>query len=64
MSALLDRALAGESIAIAKPGDAPVRLAPLRRKRFGSRPIGGAKGELWMSDDFDEPVEELEDLAT
>jgi prevent-host-death family protein len=53
LSRLIDQAVNGEEIVIAKAGRPMVRLvavdAERRRRSFGS-----LKGKIWMSDDFNE----------
>jgi prevent-host-death family protein len=54
LSALVERAAAGEEIVIAKAGKPRAKLVPIRpaaRRRPGS-----AKGRIWMADDFDAPL--------
>jgi prevent-host-death family protein len=60
LSRLLERVGAGEEIVIRrgqKPVAKIVGYAP-ERKRI----MGDLKGKIWMSDDFDEPDEEIERL--
>lgn len=54
LSALVERAAAGEEIVIAKGGKPRARLVPLRAS--ARRRPGAAKGALWMADDFDAPL--------
>ena len=53
LSRLVDEAVEGKEIVIAKAGRPLVRLVPIeagrRRRRFGD-----LKDQIWMSDDFDE----------
>lgn len=61
LSKLLERVGAGEEIVIRR-GSKPVAkivgyTAPSRRRKPGA-----LKGQIWMSDDFDEPDEEIERL--
>ncbi|MEM8964307.1 MAG: type II toxin-antitoxin system prevent-host-death family antitoxin [Acidobacteriota bacterium] len=59
LSELIRRALAGERIVIAKAGKPLVELRPFREQ---APRVGGIwKGKVRMSDDFDEPLTELED---
>lgn len=54
---LLDLAVQGEEIVITQ-GDKPIaKISPIKRplKR------GSAKSKLWMSADFDEPLEDFKD---
>ncbi len=57
LSQLLNRVLAGEEIIIAKAGRPIARLTPVEKPK-GQRILGSAKGEIWMSDDFDAPLPE------
>jgi len=61
LSKLLDRVAAGEEIIIAKANRPMARLLPLEPETSRRR-LGTGKGEIWMSEDFDEPLSE-EDLA-
>lgn len=59
LSELLRRVEAGEEIVIARAGEPAARLVPLETARSrASRRIGFAKGQIWMSDDFDEMDDE------
>jgi prevent-host-death family protein len=61
LSSLIARATDGEEIVIRR-GRRPVAkliaYAPERKRRIP----GDLKGKIWMSDDFDEPDEEIERL--
>ncbi len=52
LSNLVDRALAGGDIVITRSGKPVVRLMPVREKRVP----GSAKGLIWLSPDFDDPL--------
>ena len=56
LSKLLEKALNGEEVVIAKAGKSLVRLVPVREKEsvFG---IDAGKG--WIADDFDELPEDI-----
>jgi len=60
LSKLIQKALAGEDVVIAKGGQPVVRLVPIlgqqRKPRFG-----GWQGEFWMAEDFDAELEDFED---
>ncbi|MFP5322960.1 MAG: type II toxin-antitoxin system Phd/YefM family antitoxin [Acidimicrobiia bacterium] len=60
LSRLLERAAAGEEIVIAKAGRPMARLVPYREVAEPRRP-GRWKGQVWMSDDFDETPSEVID---
>jgi prevent-host-death family protein len=55
LSALVERAAAGEEIIIAKAGHPKARLVPFQRAKQLREP-GGWEGEVWVADDFDEPL--------
>jgi prevent-host-death family protein len=55
LSALVDRAAAGEEIIIAKAGIPLARLMPLDHPRPVRRP-GGWEDGAWIADDFDAPL--------
>jgi prevent-host-death family protein len=61
LSSLIERVTEGEEIVIRR-GQRPVAkligYAPEVKRRIP----GDLKGQIWMSDDFDEPDEELERL--
>ncbi len=61
LSQLIERAANGEEIVIRR-GKAPIAklvgLAEPPRRRIP----GDLRGQIWMSDDFDEPDEEIERL--
>jgi prevent-host-death family protein len=55
LSQLVERAAAGEEIVIAKAGRPLARLVPLA-KRTTPRPLGLLAGQVWIGDDFDDPL--------
>ena len=62
LSQLIERAANGEEIVIRR-GKAPVaRLVGYAEPTGRRRMPGDLRGQIWMSDDFDEPDEELERL--
>ncbi len=56
LSALVERALAGEEIIIARAGKPAVRLVPVEANGDPPRrrEPGVLEGEIWIADDFDE----------
>jgi antitoxin (DNA-binding transcriptional repressor) of toxin-antitoxin stability system len=57
---LIDAAVNGEEVVIAKDAHHLVRLVPVPRPQ--SRPqFGSARGLIAMSDDFEEPLEDFEE---
>jgi prevent-host-death family protein len=59
LSRLLRRVEGGEEIVIAKGGRPVAKLVPLRATK-GDRTPGTAEGRVWISDDFDAPLPEIE----
>jgi prevent-host-death family protein len=59
LSQIIDAALAGEEVIIVREHHPVVKLTPLANlpRRYPAK-AGSAKGLVWMSDDFDEPLEE------
>lgn len=55
---LIDAALQGEEVTITKNGSV-VKLIPATTVK--PRQPGSAKGQVWISDDFDEPLEEFKE---
>jgi prevent-host-death family protein len=61
LSRLLKQVADGEEIVIAKDGEPVARLVPVPRKATGVREMGFLKGQIWMSDDFNETPEEFKE---
>lgn len=61
LSRLVDAAVAGEEIIIARAGTPLVRLSPVMPPQK-KRVLGMDQGKIWMADDFDAPMPELENL--
>lgn len=57
LSRLLDRAAAGEEIVIGRAGKPVARLVPLEQRP--QRVFGALAGQVWISDDFDAPDDDL-----
>ena len=57
LSRLIEQAAAGEEIVIAKAGKPVARLLPFAPRREPRQP-GLLKGQIWIADDFDEPLPE------
>jgi prevent-host-death family protein len=57
LSKLLHQVMSGEEVIIAKSGVAIARIVPIKAKRT-KRSLGGAKGKIWISADFDAPLDE------
>lgn len=56
LSQLVKEAAAGAEIIIAKAGQPMARLVPLAPESKVERRPGRWKGQIWMSDDFDDPL--------
>lgn len=55
LSRLLQRVAAGEEITIARAGVPVARLVAITPKNK-IRPLGFARGQVWVADDFDAPL--------
>jgi prevent-host-death family protein len=55
LSRLLQRVANGEEVTIARAGVPIARLVPVAKKQ-NIRPLGFARGEVWVADDFDAPL--------
>ena len=62
LSRLIQRALAGEEVIIAKAGKPVVRLVPIETTP-AQRRFGGWRGRIWMADDFDADLEDFKDFV-
>lgn len=61
LSRLVERALAGEEVVIARNGEPLVKLVPVPKERKPRVP-GRYKGKIWISPDFEFTDEEIEEL--
>ena len=61
LSRLVERALAGEDIVIARNGEPLVKLVPVPKERKPRVP-GRYKGKIWISPDFEFTDEEITEL--
>ena len=59
LSRLIERILLGEEIIIAKAGNPIARLVPYTPPKRRIVPPGAMKGEIWIADDFDAPVNDM-----
>ena len=55
LSRLLSRVERGDEIVIARAGRPIARLLPFEPKK-AARVLGGARGAVWIADDFDAPL--------
>jgi prevent-host-death family protein len=56
LSRLAERAAQGEEIVIARNGRPLARLVSMPERK--KRALGWAKGQIWIADDFDDPLPE------
>ena len=61
LSRLVERALAGEEVVIARNGEPLVKLVPVEKKREPRVP-GRLKGKVWIAPDFEFTDAEIEEL--
>lgn len=61
LSRLVEQAMAGEDVVIARAGRPVARLVPYVEARH-TRVPGRWKGQVWVAPDFDDIDEELADL--
>ena len=61
LSALINAALAGEKVFISKAGTPKIKLVPVQKELTPRKP-GALKGKIWISDDFTEESEEINEL--
>ena len=62
LSRLVERALAGEEVVIARNGRPLVRLVPVQKKHRPRVP-GRGKGKIWISPDFEFTDGEITELS-
>jgi prevent-host-death family protein len=62
LSSLIERALKGEKIVIARNGKPVVTLNKLEKKK-GDRVPGKFKGKIWIASDFDEIPPDFNDYV-
>lgn len=55
LSRLLQRVAAGEEVTIARAGTPVARLVAVEAKK-SPRPMGFARDQVWVADDFDAPL--------
>ncbi|MBC8041913.1 MAG: type II toxin-antitoxin system prevent-host-death family antitoxin [Rhizobacter sp.] len=61
LEALIAQAKAGDEIILTESGKPVVRVSPVLEASMQNRKAGSAKGQVWMSDDFDAPLEDFKD---
>ncbi len=55
LAALIEAAMTGEEVVIARAGKPVVRLVPYGEPKTQRKP-GGWEGRVWIADDFDAPL--------
>lgn len=58
LSRLVDAAIRGEVILITTDDNQTIRLLPIANPKQ-PRQFGSAKGQIWMADDFDAPLDDF-----
>jgi len=58
---LLTEAHKGKTVLIAADNGWAVKLVPTPIRAKKPRKAGSARGQIWMSDDFDDPLEDFAD---
>jgi prevent-host-death family protein len=61
LSRLVEKALAGEEVLIARNGQPLVKLVPVQKQRQPRVP-GRGKGKIWMAPDFEFTEQEIAEL--
>jgi len=61
-SELVQKAVSGEEVVIAKDNRPLLRLVPLAAP-VGKRKPGSAQGRVWMAPDFDRTLDDFEDYV-
>ena len=56
LSRLLKKVAEGEEVVIARSGEPIARIVPLEGRKK-KRVLGQDAGKIWISDDFDDPVD-------
>lgn len=56
------KALEGEEVVLARDHRPLVRLAPIRQPQKRRKP-GSAKGQVWMSADFDDELSDFDEYS-
>jgi len=63
LNKLVEAAINGEEVILLNASDRPaIKLTPIESLKPNRQP-GSAKGLIWMSDDFDEPLEEFKEYT-
>ena len=62
LSRLLEAVERGEEIIIARAGQPIATLTAYKPPRRKIAPPGGMEGQIWIADDFDDPLDDLFDV--
>ncbi len=62
-SELVQKAMLGEEVIIAKDSKPLLKLVPLHPRAAKPRKPGSAEGKIWMASDFDATPQDLEDYS-
>ena len=62
-SELVQKAMLGEEVIIAKDNKPLLKLVPLQPRAAKHRKPGLAEGKVWMASDFDATPQDLEDYS-
>ena len=64
LETLLAKVADGEEVIVTREDGSAYKIVPARQPQPQPRAnrglVGSAKGEIWMSEDFDEPLEDFE----
>jgi prevent-host-death family protein len=58
-SELVERALAGDEVVVARDNKPLLKLVPLAEPGRARKP-GSARGQIWMSEEFDDPIPDFD----
>ncbi|MFP4002543.1 MAG: type II toxin-antitoxin system Phd/YefM family antitoxin [Alphaproteobacteria bacterium] len=61
LSKLIEMALKGQEVVIARNGTPVVKLVPVAKPELPPRKPGSLKGQIWIAPDFDDTPEDLID---
>jgi prevent-host-death family protein len=62
LSELVDKAMAGEEVIIARDNKPLLKLVPVNDRSKPLKP-GSARGQIWMAEDFDAPLDDFNEYA-
>jgi len=60
---LVEQAAQGNEVLITDPSDTPIAKIVSAKATRRKRRAGTAKGEVWMADDFDAPLEDFREYT-